>query len=124
MYTKFMRVVLKRGQVLNYEQSSRYFHGEEDKINYMYPSVYPNWDHSPRSGRHGHILHNSNPKAFKQHVSNVLQTVKHKPEEEQIVFIRSWNEWAEGNYMEPDLRFGRGYLEALKSALDESAARH
>jgi len=121
MYAKFMRLVFKRGQVLDYEQCSRYFHAEEDKLRYCYPSIYPNWDHSPRSGRHGHILHNSTPKAFKNHVSNVLQTVKHKPKEEQIIFIRSWNEWAEGNYMEPDLRFGRGYLEALKLALDESA---
>jgi len=46
--------------------------------------------------------------------------VKDKPQDNQIVFIRSWNEWAEGNYMEPDLKFGRAYLEALKEALDET----
>ena len=40
-----------------------------------------------------------------------------KPAEHRVVFLKSWNEWAEGNYMEPDLRFGRGYLEALQTAL-------
>jgi len=45
--------------------------------------------------------------------------VKQKSPENQIVFLRSWNEWAEGNYMEPDLKFGRGYLEALKDALSK-----
>ena len=41
----------------------------------------------------------------------------HKPWERRIVFLKSWNEWAEGNYMEPDLKFGRGNLEALQQAL-------
>lgn len=44
--------------------------------------------------------------------------VIHKPKEERIVFLKSWNEWAEGNYMEPDLKFGRGYLEALLKAIN------
>ena len=33
-----------------------------------------------------------------------------------MVFLKSWNEWGEGNYMEPDLRFGKGYIKALKEA--------
>ena len=37
----------------------------------------------------------------------------------KVVFIKSWNEWGEGNYMEPCLKYGHGYLEALKKALDE-----
>ena len=36
----------------------------------------------------------------------------------QVAFIKSWNEWGEGNYMEPCLKYGHGYLEALKKALD------
>lgn len=34
-----------------------------------------------------------------------------------IVFIKSWNEWAEGNHLEPDLKFGTAYLEALRDEL-------
>jgi hypothetical protein len=119
-YVKIMRIVFKTGRVIDYEFSSKYFSGEEDRLDYCYPSIIPNWDHSPRSGRSGHILHNSNPTAFKKHVKKVLETVKDKPNEHQIVFIRSWNEWAEGNYMEPDLKYGKKYLEALKEAIDEA----
>ncbi|MFM7850378.1 MAG: glycoside hydrolase family 99-like domain-containing protein, partial [Flammeovirgaceae bacterium] len=73
----------------------------------------------PRSGRRGNIFINSNPPAFKNHVKQVLETVKDKRFENRVIFLKSWNEWAEGNYMEPDLKFGRGYLEALKQAIDE-----
>ncbi len=36
----------------------------------------------------------------------------------KIILIKSWNEWGEGNYLEPDIRFGRKYLEVLKEELD------
>ena len=45
--------------------------------------------------------------------------MKEKPKENQICFLKSWNEWAEGNYMEPDLKYGTKYLEALKVVKDE-----
>jgi hypothetical protein len=47
----------------------------------------------------------------------VLEQVKHKPDEHKVVFIKSWNEWAEGNHLEPDLKFGHRYLEALREEL-------
>ena len=75
----------------------------------------PNWDHSPRSGGNSVILHNSTPEAFEQHCETVLNVVKGK--ENKVVFLKSWNEWGEGNYMEPDLKYGKGYIQALAKAL-------
>ena len=46
--------------------------------------------------------------------------IKDKPEQEQIVMVKSWNEWGEGNYMEPDLKYGHGYIDALREAIDET----
>ena len=45
--------------------------------------------------------------------------MKEKPEDERVVFLKSWNEWAEGNYVEPDLKFGHGYLKALQQAIKD-----
>ena len=39
---------------------------------------------------------------------------RHVPREENLIFLKSWNEWAEGNHLEPDLKFGKGYLEVIK----------
>ena len=49
----------------------------------------------------------------------VSEICKGKADDHKIVFIRSWNEWAEGNHIEPDLKYGRGYLEAIKEVLDK-----
>ncbi|MBI3220925.1 MAG: glycoside hydrolase family 99-like domain-containing protein [Bacteroidetes bacterium] len=118
-FMKMKRVWLKFGGIFDYEKLSPYFSSEKDKQENWYPTIIPNWDHSPRSGRRGNIFVNSNPQAFKKHVKQVLQTVKEKEPEHRIIFLKSWNEWAEGNYMEPDLKFGKGYLQALKEAVEE-----
>ena len=42
-----------------------------------------------------------------------------KKKNNKIIFLKSWNEWGEGNYMEPDLKFGKGYIQALAEAIKE-----
>ena len=82
-----------------------------------YPMVVPNWDSTPRYAENAIVLHNSNPDSFRSHLRDVLQQVETKPVERRIVFIKSWNEWAEGNHLEPDLRFGHGYLMVIREEL-------
>ena len=79
-----------------------------------FPCIVPNWDNTPRSGRNGLVLHGSTPDLFRVHVRTAMQMVEDRPEQQRLIFIKSWNEWAEGNYLEPDLRFGSHYLEALR----------
>lgn len=62
---------------------------------------------------------NPAPKYFKQLAMQALDMIKDKPEEEQIIILKSWNEWGEGNYMEPDLQYGHGYIDALAEAINE-----
>jgi hypothetical protein len=79
-----------------------------------YPVIIPNWDNTPRSGRYGSVLHGSTPELFRWHLREAIERASERPPEHQIVFIKSWNEWAEGNYLEPDLRHGRAYLEVVR----------
>jgi len=78
-----------------------------------YPCVIPNWDNTPRSGARGLVFHESTPELFRLNVRDALDFVRNRAPEHRLVFLKSWNEWAEGNHMEPDLRYGRGYLEGL-----------
>lgn len=92
---------------------------EEIEYTHVYPTLIPNWDHTPRSGAGGYLFHKSSPDLFKNHVVDVLNKISHKSQEHQICFLKSWNEWGEGNYMEPDLKYGKGYIEALRNSINE-----
>lgn len=88
--------------------------GRQKFVTNEYPVAIPNWDHSPRSGKKAFILQNSTPSLFKTMVKNCINAVINRPFDSRIVFLKAWNEWAEGNFLEPEAKFGRGYLEAIK----------
>lgn len=83
----------------------------------VFPIVIPQWDRSPRSGRRAIIYYGSTPELFKQHVDDIIGKIMDKPMDKRVFFVRSWNEWGEGNYIEPDQKFGTGYLDALREVL-------
>lgn len=104
-----------------YKYAVRHFINEqEDSKENFFPSLIPNWDHSPRSKNRAAIFTGSTPELFKRYAKEVLRIVKRK--NNQLVFLKSWNEWGEGNYMEPDLKFHKGYIQALAQAIKEVKA--
>ena len=90
-----------------------------DMLENAYPTIIPNWDRTPRGGRRATLYVGSTPELFKKHVKDAVEIVKRKQPEHRIIFLKSWNEWAEGNYMEPDLKFGHGYIDALRDVIVE-----
>jgi lipopolysaccharide biosynthesis protein len=82
-----------------------------------FPCVVPNWDNTPRSGSRGRVFHGSTPEKFRVHLRKALHRMRGVPDEHRIVFVKSWNEWAEGNYLEPDSKFGLQYLQVLRDEL-------
>jgi len=82
-------------------------------------TVMPSWDNTARRQNNAHIFLNVDPLQYERWLRHVVdETRKFKYGDERLVFINAWNEWAEGNYIEPDKRFGRQYLEATLRALD------
>jgi hypothetical protein len=81
------------------------------------PCVLPNWDNTPRSGLRGVVFEDSSPDIFEKYLSNAVSRVASLPAERRIIFLKAWNEWAEGNYVEPDSRVGHGYLDAMRNVL-------
>lgn len=84
----------------------------------LYPCVYPNWDNTPRSRRRGWVIVDSSPELFRGHLRQALARAREGPAGKQLVWLRSWNEWAEGNYLEPDRDTGLDYLEVLRQELE------
>ncbi len=79
-----------------------------------YPVALPNWDHTPRSGKKAIVLQNTRPELFGKIITHCIQSVQERSFDERIVFLKAWNEWAEGNFLETEQKFGKGYLDVIK----------
>lgn len=82
-----------------------------------YPCVTPSWDNSARRVRSALILTGSSPEEFGRWMTGVVRSFTPYSADENLVFVNAWNEWAEGNHLEPCQRFGRAYLEAHRAAI-------
>ena len=71
------------------------------------------WGNTPRRGEDGIVFINSTPEAFERHLGQAASALG-EASEQRVLFVNAWNEWAEGNYLEPDMRYGRGSLEAVQ----------
>lgn len=80
-----------------------------------YPGGVVTYDETPRRGIDSTYLKNASPKLFEKYLR--IQTNKRQSE---YLFIDAWNEWGEGNYLEPDEENGYSYLEALSRVMNET----
>jgi hypothetical protein len=80
--------------------------------------VTPSWDNWARRQEGASVFIDSTPESYRNWLSTCINDANLRLHgEERIVFINAWNEWAEGNHLEPDKQFGHGYLEASRDAL-------
>lgn len=98
----------------DYKNIIPYLTKEIDKEDLVYPTILSGYDRTARSGAKATIYYNYTPELFSKHIKQIIDSVQDKPFEHRIVFLKSWNEWAEGNYVEPDQKYGHGYLDALR----------
>ncbi|MCY7209835.1 glycoside hydrolase family 99-like domain-containing protein [Streptococcus sp. IsoGale021] len=102
-----------------YKDIIRSFNTKEDFQENIYPQLIPGRDRSPRSGKKAVIYYENTPEEFRIAVKNAISCVEKRNSEHRIIFLNSWNEWAEGAYMEPDTTYGKSYIQVLREELED-----
>ena len=101
-------------KLYEYKDIMNNFYTQEQERENVYPQILPRLDRTPRSGKDSRIYINSSPELFEKSITQALNCIDKRDNEHKIIFLQAWNEWGEGNYMEPDLVYGKKYLEVLK----------
>ena len=101
----------------DYRRATRIMITDDDRLTDHIPTILCGYDRTPRDGAKAVVLHHYTPEAFAAHVRDVLDRIADKPREHRIALLRSWNEWGEGNYIEPDRKYGHQFLDALRHEL-------
>jgi len=83
----------------------------------VYPGITPMWDNTARRKENPFILHDSTPEKYKKWLSYIKENYPWDTVPENFLFINAWNEWAEGNHLEPCQKWGTAYLEVTKEVL-------
>lgn len=117
MYKKLnLRVspVKPKDQVISYPDFVDFDLQRKNPLQKCYPGVSPMWDNSSRRVHlNATILDGSTPEHFRRWYHGKADRFEGIAGDDRFIFINAWNEWAEGNHLEPCQRWGKAYLEAL-----------
>jgi hypothetical protein len=121
-YQDLAKTVVRRlgvpvGQRYEYAKTVKGFFAPEDRWENVFPTILPQWDRTPRMASYDGVYVHATPEAFEKHVRQAVDIVSGKEPEHRVIFLKSWNEWGEGNYVEPDTEYGTGFLTAIRKAL-------
>ena len=87
----------------------------------FFPNASIGWDDSPRfpeKGKKDVVHYNKSPEAFAGFLQKAKEYCDEHPDQPKLITIFSWNEWIEGGYLLPDIKYGFGHLEAVKSVVN------
>ena len=104
-----------KGNIFSYDQVVTLAIREEEPEYKLFRTSMLSWDNTARKQNNSHIFHGFSLLRYKQWLaalcSNVYRNNKYS-KGEKLVFVNAWNEWAEGTHLEPDRKYGYGYLQA------------
>jgi lipopolysaccharide biosynthesis protein len=99
------------GRVYDYETVVDRMLARPPAAHRRFPCVMPSWDNTPRSRHERVTLHAASPAGYERWIRAAAHDA------EDLLFVNAWNEWGEGTHLEPDQRWGLGYLEATRRAV-------
>lgn len=121
-YTRLMRNFLKHGladgtrKLYSYEEALKLMEViEPETFENIMPCVFVGWDNTPRRNKKGIIIYNNTGELFEKELKRVKNKMLASPNSEKFLFINAWNEWAEGNHLEPDQKHKDTHLQAIKN---------
>lgn len=101
----------------DYSRTVRHYFAPEDAWENVFPTIIPQWDRTPRMPGADGVYTGVTPEKFEKHIRQAISMIENKQDEHKVIFLKSWNEWGEGNYVEPDQHFGHGLLDAIRNSL-------
>lgn len=107
----------KSPQIIDYQDYTKFDAANFNPQYKLYPGFSPSWDNAARRKFNATIFINASPVIFHYWIIEKMKKFKPYSKEENFIFINAWNEWAEGNHLEPCQKWGLEYLEALKNAI-------
>lgn len=116
------RLVGKRASTIeDYKKYMDYSLSQPSPSFKLYPGIFPSWDNSARRlSQNFMAFKNSSPSLYGQWLKKIVEKYMPFSEDENFIFVNAWNEWAEGNHLEPDTKWGRAYLEETKRVMLDS----
>jgi hypothetical protein len=115
--------VYKKNYTRSYVELMKQMLEKEQPSYPWFRSVTPSWDNSARRNENAIIMLGSSPSTYQQWLEKIInKSMEFNRPSERLVFINAWNEWAEGNHLEPCVKWGRSYLDATKSGIRNGLA--
>ncbi len=113
-----------RGALFDYQATAEVCLAKTNPGYAMFRGTMPSWDNTARKQDTGHIFLGASPEAYEKWLDGALSyTDRFACGDERIVFVNAWNEWGEGNHLEPDMRYKHAYLDATRRAISRWTRR-
>lgn len=125
-YQHLMDVGESSGDFVTWTDQARLRWPDYEKLHGPYfPHVSIGWDNTHRNPTFGeeHVVKECTPDAFEACLWKAKAWMDERPEQAPLMTINSWNEWTEGSYLLPDMRWGFRYLEAVKKVFGSRQIR-
>ena len=71
----------------------------------------------PEKGIKEQVHRHNTPDSFAAFLQRAKEYADSHPKQPRLITVNAWNEWVEGSYLEPDMKWGYGYLEAVREVM-------
>lgn len=106
------------GKLYDYQALADTFMAREPAAGLTFRGATPAWDNTARRGQDATVFLGANPQRYGRWLKSIVDETRNlRRGDDRLVFVNAWNEWAEGNHLEPDGKDGHAWLEATRDAL-------